>query len=196
MLDIEKAKNGDELAIEKVINECSPMLKALCRQFFLTGLDGDDLMQEAMLGLINAINNYDKSKNDSFKGFAYVCAQRKLLSVYRAQSRQKACLLNSTLGIDNEGALVNGTDTGLIVAVSEDDFVSKIMDREQNHAQTIVIKTLLKPNDYNILKKYLAGYKYDEIAQDMHITSKNVDNRLQAIKKILLKNKDKIIKGE
>lgn len=196
MLDIKLAKAGDELAIESIIDECRPMLKSLCRQFFLTGLDSDDLMQEAMLGLIQAVNSYDENKNDNFKSFAFLCAQRKLLSVYRAQNRQKACLLNSTIGIDNEGALVGGKETGLIVAVSDDDFVADFVSREMDKARTLTIKALLKDSDYQVLQKYLAGYKYDEIAQLLHISTKNVDNRLQAIKKILLKNKDKIIKGE
>ena len=80
MTTLNRAKQGDELAIEEIINEFRPMLKALCRQYFLTGMDSDDLMQEAMLGLIQAVNLYDDKRNDNFKSFARLCAQSKLLS--------------------------------------------------------------------------------------------------------------------
>ncbi len=196
MTTLDRAKQGDELAIEEIINEFRPMLKALCRQYFLTGMDGDDLMQEAMLGLIQAINLFDSSKNDNFKSFVRLCAQSKLLSAYKRQNRQKCLLLNSAIGIDSEGALINGDESGLIVAVSDQDFVADMMKRESNHARAVVIKSLLDDDDYRILQKYLLGYKYDEIALFMHITSKKVDNRLQAIKRILTKNKDKVLKGE
>lgn len=196
MTTLDRAKQGDELAIEEIINEFRPMLKALCRQYFLTGMDGDDLMQEAMLGLIQAINLFDSSKNDNFKTFVRLCAQSKLLSAYKRQNRQKCLLLNSAIGIDSEGALINGDESGLIVAVSDQDFVADMMKRESNHARAVVIKSLLDDDDYRILQKYLLGYKYDEIALFMHITSKKVDNRLQAIKRILTKNKDKVLKGE
>ena len=196
MTTLDRAKQGDELAIEEIINEFRPMLKALCRQYFLTGMDGDDLMQEAMLGLIQAINLFDSSKNDNFKSFVRLCAQSKLLSAYKRQNRQKCLLLNSAIGIDSEGALINGDESGLIVAVSDQDFVADMMKRESNHARAVVIKSMLDDDDYRILQKYLLGYKYDEIALFMHITSKKVDNRLQAIKRILTKNKDKVLKGE
>lgn len=196
MTTLDRAKQGDELAIEEIINEFRPMLKALCRQYFLTGMDGDDLMQEAMLGLIQAINLFDSSKNDNFKSFVRLCAQSKLLSAYKRQNRQKCLLLNSAIGIDSEGALINGDESGLIVAVSDQDFVADMMKRESNHARAVAIKSMLDDDDYRILQKYLLGYKYDEIALFMHITSKKVDNRLQAIKRILTKNKDKVLKGE
>lgn len=196
MTVLQLAKQGDELAIEEIINEFRPMLKALCRQYFLTGMDSDDLMQEAMLGLIQAINMFDANKNDNFKSFARLCAQSKLLSAYKRQNRQKCLLLNSAIGIDSEGALINGDDSGLIVAVSEQDFVADIMQRETSRDRAEVIRSLLEPVDYQILQKYLLGYKYDEIAKVMHITSKKVDNRLQAIKRILTKNKEKVWKGD
>lgn len=196
MTTLNRAKQGDELAIEEIINEFRPMLKALCRQYFLTGMDSDDLMQEAMLGLIQAVNLYDNKRNDNFKSFARLCAQSKLLSAYKRQNRQKCLLLNSAIGIDSEGALISGDESGLIVAVSDQDFVADMMKKESNHARAVVIKSLLDSDDYQILQKYLQGYKYDEIAGSMHITTKKVDNRLQAIKRTLTKNKDKVLKGE
>ena len=195
MNDIQLAKQGDETAIERLISECQPMIKSLCRQFFLTGLDSDDLMQEAMLGVIKAINTFDDKKNDNFKAYAHLCAQRKLISLYRMQTRRKAYLLNS-LAIDNEGALITGKDSGLIVAISDEDFLMDMMNKESNVNRTQAIKSLLTEPDYIILTKYLSGDKYEKIAKDMHTTAKHVDNRLQAIKRILLKSKDKILKGD
>ena len=140
MTTLNRAKQGDELAIEEIINEFRPMLKALCRQYFLTGMDSDDLMQEAMLGLIQAVNLYDDKRNDNFKSFSRLCAQSKLLSAYKRQNRQKCLLLNSAIGIDSEGALISGDESGLIVAVSDQDFVADMMKKESNRARAVVIK--------------------------------------------------------
>lgn len=195
---IQKAKNGDQFAIEEIMEKYRPLLKSMCRQFFLAGIDEDDLMQEAMLGMFQAINTYNAERNDNFTSYAHKCVTNKLISVARQGNQQRFILINTALPIDSEGALESNKDNieKLIVVTDEYNFEEKFYTKEAMIQTNKVIRELISQQDYDILSLYLSGYKYDEIASKIDSTSKLVDNRLQSIKRILNKNKEKIFKGE
>ena len=59
------AKNGDQYAIEQILTSHKQLVNSVVRKYFLIGGDIDDLIQEGMIALYNAILTYDKSKNSS-----------------------------------------------------------------------------------------------------------------------------------
>ena len=48
----------DKAAQEQLLNEYTPLVKAIAARFFLHGGEQDDLVQEGMVGLYSAINNF------------------------------------------------------------------------------------------------------------------------------------------
>ena len=63
---IEKAQNGDENAIEKLLSSYKPLVNKIARSYFLTGGDIEDLVQEGMIGLYKAIKTFKKEKTASY----------------------------------------------------------------------------------------------------------------------------------
>lgn len=69
LINLRKAKNGDELAKEKVFSENVPLIKSIIRRFKGKGVEYDDLFQIASVGLIKAINNFNESFEVKFSTY-------------------------------------------------------------------------------------------------------------------------------
>ena len=67
---IAKAKDNDEFAKEKLIEENSPLIKSVVKRFLNKGIEYDDLYQLGSLGFLKAINNFDSSFNVKFSTYA------------------------------------------------------------------------------------------------------------------------------
>ena len=78
---IEKAKQLDEQALEEIFLEFKPFIRTMAFKYFLSGADRDDLMQEGMIGLFNAIKTYDVTKEVPFPLFAKRCIVLRLKTV-------------------------------------------------------------------------------------------------------------------
>lgn len=64
------AKNGDELAKEKLITVNSPLIKSVIKRYLNKGIEYDDLYQLGALGFVKAIKNYDGTYNVKFTTYA------------------------------------------------------------------------------------------------------------------------------
>ncbi len=67
---VSKAKLGDELAKEKLIQGNYPLIKSVVKHYLNKGVDYDDLYQIGMLGFLKAINNFDESFDVKFSTYA------------------------------------------------------------------------------------------------------------------------------
>ena len=63
---VKMARTGDDGAEEFLLKKYKDFLRSKARTYFLVGGDSDDLIQEGMIGLYNAIGHYDESKASSF----------------------------------------------------------------------------------------------------------------------------------
>ncbi len=66
---LEKAKNGDESAKEKIFLENSPLIKSIIKRFKNKGVEYDDLYQIACIGFLKAIKNFDSSFGVKFSTY-------------------------------------------------------------------------------------------------------------------------------
>ncbi|MBQ3048274.1 MAG: sigma-70 family RNA polymerase sigma factor [Clostridia bacterium] len=67
---LQKAKNGDELAKNTLIENNSPLVKSIVRRYKNKGVEYDDLFQLGCVGFSKAINNFDQSFNVKFSTYA------------------------------------------------------------------------------------------------------------------------------
>lgn len=75
---IHAAQEGDEDAIQQIFESFKQLMIFKTKKYFFHGGDREDVMQEAMIGLLKAINAYDESKNASFTTFALLCIKRQI----------------------------------------------------------------------------------------------------------------------
>ena len=86
--------------MENLIRRYTRLVKTCARPYFLAGADAEDLMQEGMLGLLNAVREYDESKGAPFGAFARLCITRKIYSAVKAAASLKHDPLNQSMSID------------------------------------------------------------------------------------------------
>lgn len=67
---LKKAKSGNMLAREKLINGNLKLVLSVIQRFSSRGENSDDLFQVGCIGLIKAIDNFDESQNVRFSTYA------------------------------------------------------------------------------------------------------------------------------
>lgn len=67
---VQQAKNGDNVAKEKLISINSPLIKSIVKRYLNKGIEYDDLFQLGAMGFVKAINNYDANYNVKFTTYA------------------------------------------------------------------------------------------------------------------------------
>lgn len=185
---IVKAKNNNEQAMEKLLQFFKPKVIAISREYFLIGAEFDDLIQEGMIGLYKAINVYDTTKNHNFSAFASLCIHRQLQNAVKNANRKKNNPLNSYLPIKYyDGSSSSDEDNVMKLVIVDDNsnIEQNYIDKEINTIVISKVKDMLTDEQFSILKQFLNGDSYSSIAEKNNITSKQVDNMLQAIKKKL-----------
>ena len=111
------AREGDEQATEELLLRYAGLVRRLARGFFLAGGETEDLIQEGMIGLYRAIGVFHESGTNkgSFKGFATMCVQRRIIDAVKRSARQKNVPLNNYLSIfDGEWELPDASPEEMV----------------------------------------------------------------------------------
>ena len=149
-------------------------------------IDLDDLYQEGLIGLLEAVNNFKEDMEASFGTFARVCVEREIRSLLRKYRTGSYSLLSCAVSLDmsvSEDENITLMDT---VACGKTDFdpvyatyVSWAKD------QIPFIKKTLCESEWQVYRLHSMGYSYKEISSQVGCREKDVDNILQKIKKKL-----------
>lgn len=156
----------------------------ICR-FTPIGFDKDDLFQEGMMGLMDAINAYRDDKDCRFSSFASVCIERQIRSFLRRTRSQSYKLLSDATSLDAP-LMVNEDDLYLkdVVSIDIKEF-NPVYQSMINWAsdQVPLLKSKVNDIDWKIYHMFQIGYTYKEIANDLNVDEKDVDNALQKVKR-------------
>ena len=72
--------------------------------YFLAGGDGDDLVQEGMIGLYKAVRDFRSDKETSFRSFAELCVTRQIITAIKTATRFKHAPLNTYVSFSHTPA--------------------------------------------------------------------------------------------
>lgn len=186
---INKARAGDELALEKLFINYKNLAIKITRRYFLAGQDSDDLYQEAMIGLFKAYQSFDSEIKSDFKSFASLCINRQIQSAIKSANRQKNRPLNEAISLNNQG----GYD--FIMNASEDDDIlffiipsteqlpdAKLISKEEIARIKTEIINNLSNFERQVLTLYLKGLSYKDMAKKLDKNTKSIENSLTRIK--------------
>ena len=172
----------DRLAEELLVTRYIRLVRTCARPYFLIGGDSEDLTQEGMIGLMNAVREYDASKAASFRTFAETCIRNRLYSALRSAAGDKHLPLNQSVPLDTPFFDSNSytSGTGNLAERNPEDF---LIDRE--HAQSLLtgVRKQLSEFEAKILGYYLDGLSCREIAETVGRPPKSVDNAVQRIRR-------------
>lgn len=175
-------RQGDGGAVEYLLEKYKELVKGKARTLYLIGGDGDDLIQEGMIGLYKAIQGFDGTKESSFYHFAQLCVNRQLYTAVEASQRKKHSPLNSYISLDSvaadEQAYHHGSEM-INAGISPEELV---IGRESAIQLRHEIMKSLSAFECEVIKLYLDGAGYVKIAEKLNKDEKSIDNALQRIK--------------
>ena len=176
------AKAGDFESMEHILTVFKPKVTAICREYFLLGADFDDLSQEGMIGLYKAVVAYNVDKNNNFASFATMCIHHQVQNAVKIANSKKNHPLNDYVSISVDGKFSAEDDGPRIMLEATDKGAEQLtIDKERTKNLHQKLKRVLTIQQYDILLMYLNGYSYSEIAIKYDISTKKVDNNIQAI---------------
>lgn len=146
------------------------------------GLDLNDLVQEGMIGLSEAIRDFKTQKDVKFSTFANMCIERQINSAIIKANRLKHRSLNESLSLDDK---VSDDDKSLIEIIfntKDGDPSAYVIDQETKKEFYEKVKKELTPFELEILYLRLENFDYKEIAQKLNKSYKSIDSGLQRIK--------------
>ncbi len=150
------------------------------------GMDADDLMQEALIGLYGAVSTFSPAEGAAFGTYAGVCIDNRLRSAVRNSARDKNKPLTHYMELsdyyrqeeDAFSTADKGTDPEATVLI--DESVAELRQR---------LKKLLSDREYQVFTQYhLQDCSYEEIAKSLGMDAKAVDNALQRVRRKLKKS--------
>ena len=180
------AASGDRIAEEALVMRYHRLVRMCARPYFLAGGDSEDLIQEGMVGLLAAIREYDSGKAASFRTFAEVCIKNRLISVIKAAARDKHIPLNNYVSFETPLFSGNGDHYAYGAADQlQEDPEAILLGREAFQERMRALEGQLSGFEASILRLYLNGLSYSEIAAEVNKSPKSVDNAVQRIRRKL-----------
>ncbi len=183
---IAAAQAGDEAASAAIVTRYRAFVRCKARSYFLAGADRDDVVQEGMIGLYKAIRDYDPDRQASFRSFAELCVTRQLITAIKSATRQKHTPLNTYVSLNRSTHMEEEGDRVLedILAAKE---VCDPADIVISAWETTNIREgfmqVLSPFESEVLRLYVEGKSYQEVADLLGRHVKSVDNALQRVKR-------------
>lgn len=160
---------AETVLISRYIPMVSKRVSVLCSA---SSLDRDDLVQEGLIAVFAAIKSFDLSLS-SFSTFARICVDRALIDIVRSEHAKKQipdALLTSFEELD-----VPAVVTPELAFIQKEKFLRLY---EKFHE-------ILSAFECGVLKAYLTGMSYEEIANSLSTSPKSVNNALTRIRRKL-----------
>ena len=163
--------DGCREAEEELVKRYLRPVRVCARPYFLAGGDSEDLIQEAMFGLLKAIREFDPGRDARFKTFAEVCIRNRIRSAVTNAARSKHAPLNDSVPFESPMLGVG--------ASPEEQYIS----REEETELLTCLEQQLSPLEHRVLDFFLLGLSYQEISEQVGRSIKSVDNAVQRIRR-------------
>ena len=187
---VSSAQAGDNLAMEFLLNKYKKFVRIKTKSYFLVGGDREDIIQEGMIGLYKAVRDFKADKLSSFRAFAELCITRQIITAIKTATRQKHIPLNQSISLNKPIYDEDGERTLLDVMASQktSDPEELVINQEVSEDIKERIQENLSDLESQVLRLYLEGKSYQEMARDLNRHTKSIDNALQRVKRKIEKN--------
>lgn len=163
------------------------MVASRARRLFLQGGDQEDLIQEGMIGLYQAILRFNPKKLVPFSAYASQVVDSRLYDAIRTAARKKHQPLNQSLSLDfqdNRDSTLAASSLFEIISNEEAiDPENLLLDKERMKKLESFLKKHLSKYEDQVASLYLKGKTYNEIAEELDVSYKSVDGALQRVRR-------------
>ncbi len=176
---IARARENDSAAEDALYERYKPFVRIKARSYFLIGADQEDIIQEGMIGLFRAVQEYDFGRDASFRTFAELCVSRKMYNAIERFKGQKHMPLNNYVSTSEE----EGADAGEALAgqLARGDFDPEelLIKRENLEQLRQAMAETLSDFELRAFELHLTGAGSGEVAKILGKSPKATDNAIQ-----------------
>ena len=162
------SRKGDKQATDDLLLRYVGAVRGRARGFFLVGGETEDLIQEGMMGLYRAIGDYQTDGGASFKSFAHLCINRRIIDAVKSYERKK----NDPL--KNYVPLFSGEWEDPTLSPEEE-----VVGRESRREFMRAMSGALSDFEFRVMIMYMNGTSCSEICETTNKDPKSVDNAIQ-----------------
>ena len=186
------AKLGSVSAAEHLLGKYKGLVEGKARSYFLLGADHEDIVQEGMIGLFKAIRDFRTDRQSRFRAFAELCVTRQIITAVKTATRQKHMPLNRYVSLHR---CVEEDSDGTLIDILPD---ASVMDPEKVVVDSGMRECLSSMHgemsllESKVLRCYMQGMSYREMASLLACRTKSVDNALQRAKRKISSKLEKL----
>jgi RNA polymerase sporulation-specific sigma factor len=180
------ARQGSRDAYDRLVRRYASFVRLKASSYFLIGGDGEDLIQEGLVGLYKAIRDFRPDRESSFRNFAELCITRQIITAVKTATRNKHTPLNGYISFSATAAGAADGDPTLdemLPGPTTHDPVNQVISSEELRSLVACLSTVLSELESRVLALYLDGYAYTDIGVRLGCDAKTVDNALQRVKR-------------
>ena len=187
-LYIEKSKNGDELARNKLIEHNLRLVAHIVKKFEKKNVEQDDLISIGTIGLIKGVDSYSNKHGTKITTYCARCIENEILMYFRANNKNnKNISINESIGFDKEGNEITILD---VLKMPKPDFAEELYIKDNVELLKRYIKILNKREKEILVKRYGLENNDEmtqkEIAKQLNISRSYVSRiEKRALTKIL-----------
>ena len=176
-------RDGDFQAVEYICGKYKGLVAGYGKKFFIKGGEEQDVIQEGMVGLFKAIQDFDAKKGVPFQNFAQVCITRQIIKAMEAADRLKNQPLNSyvSLFVDEDQVPNQQVEEAMLTNETTNP-ENVILDSEKTQDTLEKIVQVLSKMELQVFLYLTQGMDYRTIASVMDKDEKKIDNAIQRIR--------------
>lgn len=171
-----KAKNGDDKSLGELVEKYMRFSREKAKGYISSGLEFDDIVQEGMIGFLSAFHSYDPDNAASFKTYAGVCMDHRIIGAINSAGGKKRIPKSALVSLDDTDAECTG---------AQSDPEKMFFLRAQTREILSRIESELSQFEREVFHLYFSGHSYEEIAKKTNSSLKSVDNAMQRVRKKL-----------
>lgn len=185
-----------ELIFNRILDGVKPLLIYIIRQYSIRGYEEEDLLQEAYLCLIKALERYEEDAKAKFTSYLHILVVNRMRNLIRNTNTLKKAQEHSNVSLDVP--ITFEEDMTLMNIVADKKAFTPmeyvLAKHTENHFKNSRKK--LTKIEYDVLCLKEKGYPLSSIATQMEITYKQADNALHRARKKLFKEYQRYISEE
>lgn len=169
----EEIRSGNYADFGKLLHLCTYIPKETFEKALKLGYEKEDIYQESVIAFIHALHSFDKNRAAGFRTYASVCIKNHIVSLLRSGQRAKNSALVDYVSIDEiDIEAKNQPETDWIEKEAFFDIKKQIIK-------------VLSGFELEVLRLYLYGSSYKDIAEKLEKSEKSVSNALSRVRKKL-----------
>ena len=181
----QKVETAEFELVEKYKRVIWMLIQSNINRYHPRGVEKEDLYQESLIALMEAVNSYREDFNAPFYSFASLCIERYIKTYLRKYNSQTSRQFYHCLSLDM--VVADGENLYLHDVIPDEGNGKSYLSLYENELSEFMEEKhdMFSQREKEIFHLKIQGYSYEEIAEMMDCKTKQVDNTIQKIKRFM-----------